>query len=89
MDDDALAAGRRANTPFNALIRSFGLSGDEAVHLGRAVRSAIHGFVGLEARYALGPEDIDESFRRMLDILTAGLSRIGDGDVYVASARRA
>ena len=54
LDDEALDVGRRANTAFEAVIRSFGLSGVDAVHLGRAVRASIHGFVGLEARYALG-----------------------------------
>jgi AcrR family transcriptional regulator len=73
LDDEALAVGRRANTAFRAVIRSFGLPEDDAVHAGRAVRAAIHGFVGLEARYALGPEDVDESFRRMLDVLCLGL----------------
>ena len=73
LDDDALDVGRRANSAFEAVIRSFGLAGEEAVHLGRAVRSAIHGFIGLESRYSLGPENIDESFDHLLVILSRGL----------------
>jgi AcrR family transcriptional regulator len=85
LDDEALAVGRRANAAFQAVIRSFGLSGDEAVHLGRAVRSAIHGFIGLEARYSLGPENIDESFAHLLGILSRGLGRAPSGDLLEAS----
>ena len=73
LDDDALEVGRRANSAFDAVIRSFGLTGEEAVHLGRAVRSAIHGFIGLESRYSLGPESIDESFAHLLTLLARGL----------------
>jgi len=72
-DDEAAEVRRRANAPFRAVVRSFGLEDEQAVHVGRALRAAIHGFVGLEARYALGPEDVDESFRRMLDLLCVGL----------------
>jgi AcrR family transcriptional regulator len=74
LDDEALDVGRRANAAFDAVIRSFGLTGTEAVHLGRAVRAAIHGFVGLEARYALGPDSVDESFAHLLALLSRGLT---------------
>ena len=73
LDDAALEVGRRANSAFDAVIRSFGLTGEEDVHLGRAVRSAIHGFIGLEARYSLGPENVDESFEHLLRLLARGL----------------
>lgn len=74
LDDEALATGRRANGAFQAVIRSFGLDGAEAVHSGRALRAAIHGFVALEARYAMSAESIDESFERMLRMLARGLT---------------
>lgn len=73
LDEEALAAGRHANGAFQAVIRSFGLDGAEAVHTGRALRAAIHGFVVLEARYAMSAESIDESFQRMLGMLVRGL----------------
>jgi AcrR family transcriptional regulator len=73
LDDEALAAGRRANGAFQAVIRSFGLDEIEAVHAGRALRAAVHGFVALEARYAMTAESIDESFDRMLRMLLRGL----------------
>jgi AcrR family transcriptional regulator len=85
LDDDALAVGRRANAAFQAVIRSFGLSGNDAVHLGRAVRSAIHGFIGLEARYSLGPEDVDESFAHLLAILARGLDAVPGGALLEVS----
>ncbi|HET6817629.1 MAG TPA: WHG domain-containing protein [Mycobacteriales bacterium] len=73
LDEAALEVGRRANSAFEAVIRSFGLTGAEAVHLGRAVRAAIHGFVALESRYSLGPENVDESFDHLLTLLARGL----------------
>ena len=90
-DDDAVAARRRANAPFKAVIRSFGLEGEDAVHIGRALRAAIHGFVGLEAREALGAGTADESFTHMLDLLAVGLSSRGvrDSEAYAAAAQPA
>ncbi len=72
-DDEAAAVRRRANAPFRAVIRSFGLTGGDAVHSGRALRAAIHGFVTLEAQDALGREDTDASFRRLVELLSRGL----------------
>ncbi|HEU5033931.1 MAG TPA: WHG domain-containing protein [Mycobacteriales bacterium] len=72
-DEEAAAVRRRANAPFRAVIRSFGLDGEDAVHAGRALRAAIHGFVGLEAQDALGDEGADESFRHLIGWLTRGL----------------
>lgn len=74
LDELALAAGRHANGAFQAVVRSFGLDGAAAVHAGRALRAAIHGFVALEARYAMSAENIDESFEHMLGMLVRGLS---------------
>ncbi len=72
-DDEAAAVRRRANEPFRAVIRSFGLDRVRATHAGRALRAAIHGFVTLEADDALGDEDVDESFRQMVTLLANGL----------------
>src|SRR5262249_12454140 len=51
-----------------------GLGPQEAVAVIRTVRSAVHGFVSLEASggFAL-PADIDESFDLLVQILTAGI----------------
>jgi AcrR family transcriptional regulator len=72
-DDAAADVRRRANAPFRAVIRSFGLEGPAAVHTGRALRAAIHGFVTLESRDALGSDGTDESFRQLIVLLSRGL----------------
>jgi hypothetical protein len=44
------------------------------VHAARAFRSALHGFVGLEAAGGFGiPVDLDESFGRLVRTLAGGL----------------
>lgn len=52
---------------------------DAHVHLTRALRSALHGFVHLERHGGFGlPADVDESFRRLVDLLLAGLTVAAD-----------
>ena len=72
-DEEAAAVRRRANAPFRAVIRSFGLDGPQAVHAGRALRAAIHGFVGLEANDAIALDGADDSFRELIALLCRGL----------------
>ena len=64
----------------------------DLVHAARSVRSALHGFVALEAVGGFGlPQSVDESFERLLDDLEAALRsrrrRLGSGAVIRASAR--
>jgi AcrR family transcriptional regulator len=57
-----------------AVLRHWALEGDEAVHAVRVIRSAVHGFVALEAAGGFGlPLDRDASFDRLVATLTAGL----------------
>lgn len=57
-----------------AVLRSYDLTGDDAVHAVRALRSALHGFVVLETGGGFGlPLDRDASFARLLDLVVAGL----------------
>jgi AcrR family transcriptional regulator len=57
-----------------AILRGYGLQGDDAIHAARAVRSALHGFVSLEASGGFGlPVDLDASFERMVRALAQGL----------------
>jgi Tetracyclin repressor-like, C-terminal domain len=59
-----------------AILRGYGLDEDETVHATRAVRSALHGFVVLEAAGGFGlPQDVDESYARLVDLLDSGLGR--------------
>ena len=57
-----------------AVLRGWNLEGDDAVHAARAFRSAIHGFVVLEAGGGFGiPVDLDASFGRLVATLANGL----------------
>jgi AcrR family transcriptional regulator len=47
---------------------------DDAIPLIRSLRSALHGFVSLEASGGFGlPVDVDDSFDVLLDVLLAGI----------------
>ena len=57
-----------------AVMASFGLEGEEAVHALRGLRSLVHGFTTLEISGGFGiPLDLDESFSRLVDLFIAGL----------------
>jgi AcrR family transcriptional regulator len=65
-----------------AVLRGYGLEGDDATHGIRLMRSSLHGFVALEAGggFAL-PLPLDESFERLIEMLDRGLrSPVGSGD---------
>jgi hypothetical protein len=57
-----------------AIFTGYGITGDAAIHAARAVRSALHGFVSLEAAggFALR-QDQDESFTYLLSLIDRGL----------------
>jgi len=64
-----------ALTTAYAALAELGLEGADAVHAARAFRSSLHGFVALDAAGSFGlPHDIDQSFRRMIDVLEVGLA---------------
>jgi AcrR family transcriptional regulator len=57
-----------------AILRPYGLQGDDALHAVRALRSVIHGFAGLEIAGGFGlPMSRDESYQRLLHIFINGL----------------
>lgn len=57
-----------------AVMSGYGLTGDDAIHAVRAVRSAVHGFVTIEMTGGFGLAlSTDESFRRLIALLTRGL----------------
>lgn len=57
-----------------AIMSSLGLQGEDAIHGLRAFRSMVHGFATLEVAGGFGlPQDCDESFRRLVSALVAGL----------------
>lgn len=57
-----------------AVIASFGLSGNDALHAARGLRSLVHGFATLEIAGGFGlPLDLDESFDRLLQMFVRAL----------------
>ncbi len=56
------------------ILETYGLVGDRLVHTARVVRSAVHGFVTLEAADSFtNPQDSDETFDQLLDFIVRGL----------------
>ena len=73
-DEEMRAAAKGAVDVVLAILRGYGLEGDDAIHAARAVRSALHGFVALETGGGFGiPVDLDESYERMVRALARGL----------------
>jgi AcrR family transcriptional regulator len=61
-----------------AVVASYGLQGDEALHAVRGLRSVVHGFATLEVAGGFGLAlDTDESFRRLVRTFIGGLRRWG------------
>ncbi len=80
-DPELVAASAAAVDLLLAILRGYGLEGEDAIHAARGVRSALHGFVALETGGGFGiPVDLDTSFERMVAALARGLSRSGRAD---------
>jgi hypothetical protein len=61
-----VAAGERGVGTLFAVLRGYGLDGDDAVDATRALRSALHGFVSLEQAGGFGlPVDVDRSYDQL------------------------
>jgi AcrR family transcriptional regulator len=74
-DPEHRAAAQETVEVVFAVLRGWSLDGDDAVHAARAFRSAIHGFVGLEAAGGFGiPVDLDDSFEHLVATLADGLA---------------
>ncbi|HET7051880.1 MAG TPA: TetR-like C-terminal domain-containing protein [Solirubrobacteraceae bacterium] len=58
-----------------AVLRGYGLAGEDAIHATRIIRAALHGFVTLETEGGFGlPLALDDSYVRLVDLLDRGLS---------------
>ncbi len=58
-----------------AVLAEFGLAGDDVIHAIRALRSMLHGFVAIESAGGFAmPQDLEESYRRMVDGFAATLA---------------
>jgi AcrR family transcriptional regulator len=70
------AAGEAVLQVVFAVLAGYGLSGGDAVDAARFLRSALHGFVSLEAAGGFGmPHDVDRSFARLVDAVEIALQR--------------
>lgn len=76
IDPRLQAAEDRVVQPVLAIVASFDLTGEAAIHAVRALRSMIHGFTTLEVAGGFGlPVDLDESFNRLIDLIVHGLEQ--------------
>lgn len=75
LTDPLLApSGERLMGVLLAVLQWYGLTGADAIHAARRLRAAAHGFASLEAAGGFGlPEDLDESFASLIDMVTASL----------------
>jgi len=70
-DDELYGALAATLTPLLRALAETGTVGDDAIHQIRILRSALHGFVLLEAGGGFGmPVAVEESFRRLVDRLS-------------------
>ncbi len=75
-DGDDEAASAAVVVLVGDILAAYGLSGDDAIDATRALRSALHGFVALEALGGFGlPVSVDRSFDRLVTALVAALER--------------
>lgn len=75
-ETDLAAASEDVLAVVLAILEPYGFSPDETLHVVRALRSLLHGFVALEIAGGFGLAlDRDESFRRLLQVFVEGLRR--------------
>jgi AcrR family transcriptional regulator len=75
-DPEHLAATARVKDVFIDVLRGFEIDGDEAIHVTRGLRSALHGFIVLEQNQGFGIDlDIDDSYVRLVETQIAGIER--------------
>jgi AcrR family transcriptional regulator len=80
-DTEHEEAGMAAVQVLSAVLRAWQLDDEELLHSVRVIRSALHGFVSLEAGggFAL-PLDLDLSFERLIATVAAGLPAMDSAD---------
>ena len=73
-DKEAQELSMKGLAPIFTVLSGWGIEGDEATHLVRVLRSALHGFVSLEQGGGFGiPLEIDVSFDLLVDSLVAAI----------------
>ena len=74
-DVEIAEANERTMEPLVAVLRSFGVEGDELIHSYRIVWASIHGFVTLrQAGLMSRPVDVDESFDQLVTLFSTDLA---------------
>jgi AcrR family transcriptional regulator len=80
-DPDAAAAAESATRVAMAVLRGYGLEGDEAIHAARLIRVTLHGFVALEAEEGFAiAVSLEDTFDRVVASLDLVL-RSSDGKI--------
>jgi AcrR family transcriptional regulator len=70
----AVAAGESVLATVLTVLAEYGIEGEGAIDTTRAIRSALHGFVSLEAASGFGlPRDVDRSFGHLVAMLETAL----------------
>lgn len=86
-DTDDEQVSYRAIHPLQAVMKGYGLDGDDATDAIRAFRAAVHGFVSLEASGAFAlPASVNSSFDRLVQALVRALSSWTDASAPVREA---
>ncbi len=79
VDADLSAAEEASLRVTVAVVASFGLTGEDALHAVRGLRSLVHGFATLEIAGGFGlPLSLEESFDRLLQMFVRALQTAGD-----------
>jgi AcrR family transcriptional regulator len=75
-DAEHTAASEAVLATLSRVLEGYDLTGEDAIHAIRTIRSALHGFVTLEASGGFGlPHDVDRSFHLLVDALDQALTR--------------
>jgi AcrR family transcriptional regulator len=75
-DQELQAVAQELVDVVRAVLAPYRLSGEEAIHAIRSLRSIVHGFSSLEVAGGFGmPVDLDASFHWLINLFIAGLSR--------------
>jgi AcrR family transcriptional regulator len=73
-DDELYEALAAAVGPVIQALQQAGVPPGDLIHMARAFRSALHGFVDLERGSGFGmPESVAESFERLVELLLSGV----------------
>jgi len=76
VDEELVQAEERLLHIVMRIIHSFGLTGEDAIHAARGLRSLVHGFATLENSGGFGlPISLDKSFQRLIQLLILGMQQ--------------